>query len=95
MLKRHRWIIYSVSALILFVAVFALLVQGVPARKGAATPTSNPGGSGLRKVYSPSIVTDPYVKDQWEKSVRALEAACRETGEYCDEAAQARDSVRK
>jgi hypothetical protein len=44
----------------------------------------------LRGHYAPAILSDPYVLDQWRRSVEALEASCRASGRYCTEAGSAR-----
>jgi hypothetical protein len=43
-----------------------------------------------RKPYSPVVLSDPYVLQQHEAIVEALETSCRKTGEACVEAKQAR-----
>ena len=89
------------AALIILVAaagLLAALVVAIPSSSTSrfAEPAAGPrtpDSATARQVYSPVISSDPYVVDQWERSIRALEAACRERAEYCDEAAQARRSV--
>jgi glyoxylate carboligase len=49
----------------------------------AATPIG-------RRMYSPIIINDPYVRDQHRAIVEALEAQCRNQGQRCAEAKQAR-----
>lgn len=46
-----------------------------------------------RNVYSADIADDPYVQRQWESGLGALEARCRETGEFCAEAERLRETV--
>jgi hypothetical protein len=43
-----------------------------------------------RNAYSPSVASDPYVIEQQRRVVQALEASCRQSGQYCAEAKQAR-----
>ena len=43
-----------------------------------------------RKPYSPNVLNDPYVLQQHREIVEALEISCRQTGEGCVEAKQAR-----
>jgi len=43
-----------------------------------------------RKPYSPNVLGDPYVVRQHREIVEALEMSCRQTGEGCAEARQAR-----
>jgi hypothetical protein len=46
-----------------------------------------------RNIYSADTADDPYVQRQWESGLSALEARCRESGEFCAEAEQLRESV--
>jgi hypothetical protein len=48
-----------------------------------------------RNVYSADIADDPYVQRQWESGLGALEARCRETGEFCADAERLRETVRR
>lgn len=43
-----------------------------------------------RDMFSPRVFDDPYVLEQQRRNVAALEAHCRDTGELCPEAGQAR-----
>jgi hypothetical protein len=53
--------------------------------------TSAPAGRAeARKPYSPDVLGDPYVVRQHREIVEALEMSCRQTGENCAEAKQAR-----
>lgn len=81
-------------------SLFASLVSAVPSPRnesgaGASIGRDPQQRTQNRQVYSPIIAKDPYVVDQWEKSIQALEAACAKRGEYCDEARQARRSVNR
>ena len=41
-------------------------------------------------MFSPDVRGDPYMLDQLQQQVEALEAHCRRTGEMCAEARGAR-----
>ena len=43
-----------------------------------------------RAMFSPDVRGDPYVLDQLQQQVEALEAHCRRAGEMCAEARGAR-----
>ena len=43
-----------------------------------------------REMFSPDVRGDPYVLDQLQQQVEALEAHCRRAGEMCAEARGAR-----
>ena len=51
------------------------------------------GRRGVRDVYSPSVLDDPYVIEQQLRVVEALELSCRQLGERCQEAQRARERV--
>lgn len=55
-----------------------------PPSRGAASTAER------RDVFSPRILDDPYFLEQQRRNVEALEAHCRESGESCVEAGQAR-----
>ena len=88
-----------IAILLMASALFAVLVAAIPSakREGSAGFSRRPAESRAtaRQVYSPAIATDPYVVEQWEKSIEALEKACRDGAQYCDEARQARLSVNR
>jgi hypothetical protein len=44
----------------------------------------------MRRMFSPDVRGDPYVLDQLEQQVEALEGYCREAGKLCAEARGAR-----
>ena len=44
----------------------------------------------MREVYSPEILDDPWFVEQQRANIEALERTCRETGEMCGEAREAR-----
>ena len=88
-----------ITILLMASALFAVLVAAIPSakREGSAGFSRRPaeGPAMARQVYSPTIAADPYVVEQWEKSIEALEKACRDGAQYCDEARQARLSVNR
>jgi len=45
-------------------------------------------------MYSPDIYGDVQAQKQWIAGIDALKAQCRTTGEYCQEAQGARQSLR-
>ena len=55
-------------------------------------PAPRPDGSAAehRQPFSPIIANDPYFVEQQRVNIRALELRCRQTGELCGEARQAR-----
>lgn len=53
------------------------------------------GQTATRRIYSPDITHDPYVVDQWDRSIEALEKACRDSGQFCEQARRARRSVNR
>jgi hypothetical protein len=98
--RKAVWIAVSLGLLLAGAGFLAVLVSAVPSpRHGSGEPSSIEGraapGAKSRQVYSPIIAKDPYVIDQWEKSIQALEAACTQRGEYCEEAQKARLSVNR
>jgi hypothetical protein len=98
--RRAVWIAVSLGLLLVAAAFFAVLVFAVPSPRnesGSRPPIdrNQPHGATGRQVYSPIIAKDPYVVEQWEKSIQALEAACARRGEYCEEARKARLSVNR
>ncbi|HWV60853.1 MAG TPA: hypothetical protein VN034_09375 [Sphingopyxis sp.] len=97
--RKAAWIVVSIG-LLLAAGLFAALISAVPSprNESGAEPLIDrnpPQRTQNRQVYSPIIAKDPYVVDQWEKSIQALEAACAKRGEYCEEARQARRSVNR
>jgi hypothetical protein len=46
-----------------------------------------------RDVYSGEIGSDPAVQRQWRDGLNALEARCREAGEFCAEAEAVRETL--
>ena len=60
-------------------------------RSGKASPAQPK--QAVRDFYSPTILDDPYVIEQQLRVVEALELTCRQNGERCAEARQARQRV--
>ena len=48
------------------------------------------GPAGVRDVYSPALRSDPWFLEKQREGYEALERQCRQTGEYCAEAREAR-----
>ena len=101
-MRRRGWIFASLIVLFSAVALFSTLIIAIAptksdgaAHSGNSAKTSAAGRAANRKIYSPAISTDPYVIDQWEKSIQALEKACRDRREYCEKTRQARRSVNR
>jgi hypothetical protein len=67
----------------------------VVAPNSETTAASPRHQSAARKPYSPHVLSDPYVLQQHEEIVEALEASCCKTGEACAEASQARRYLRQ
>jgi len=57
---------------------------------GESAPTVARESAERRAVFSPKVLDDPYFIEQQRKNVEALEAHCRDAGESCAEAEQAR-----
>ena len=68
-------------------------VQQQPTGSKATSATA--GEARARKPYSPNVLGDPYVLQQHRQIVEDLEMACRQTGENCAEAKQARRYLRE
>ena len=95
-MRRKGWIFASSIALLVAAALFVVLIVAISPTKNEGTALrgySAPPRAANRQIYSPTISNDPYVIDQWEKSIQALESACRNNGEYCEQARQARRSI--
>jgi hypothetical protein len=43
-----------------------------------------------RNPYSPDVLSDAHVAEEHRRTVEAMELSCRQTGELCAEAEQAR-----
>jgi hypothetical protein len=57
------------------------------------SPHANAGNAALPNLFSPNPTHDPYFIDQERRNLEALERTCRQTGKYCHEAAQMRQSL--
>ena len=79
------------GAIIAFPAGMALSGRE-PVEPEASKTTSAPVRNErvARNPYSPNVLSDPYVLQQHQAIAEALEMSCRETGEGCAEAKQAR-----
>jgi hypothetical protein len=71
-----------------------MMLSGRAAVREKAAPTApadrRAPQADARNLYSPIISRDPYVLDQQEKVIEALERKCRHSGERCAEAKAAR-----
>lgn len=97
-MQRRGWMVASLIGLFVMAGLFAVLIAAISPTRSDATALSGysiQGRTASRQVYSPTIANDPYVIDQWEKSIQALERACRDSGEYCEQAQQARRSINR
>jgi len=80
------------------IGLVAAFLAGVMVAKREVTerqtsPHVNAGNAALPNPFSPNPTHDPYFIDQERKNVEALERTCRQTGKYCREAAQMRQSL--
>jgi hypothetical protein len=80
------------------IGLTAAFLAGVMVTNRAVTepeahPRVNRGNAALFNPFSPNPMSDPYFIEQERKNVEAFERACRQTGQYCDEAAQMRQSL--
>lgn len=95
--RRGRTAAIAASCLIAGVAIgFAVPRPGAiapPGRSGADGVAGTGAVPGLRKVYSPVILADPYVRARHLEAVAILEQQCRATGKDCPLAAAARRAV--
>jgi hypothetical protein len=68
-----------------------------PAREqaghSAAPPPLRGRAPAARNVYSPRVASDPYVVEEQRRVVEALEVSCRQSGQHCAEAEQARRRI--
>jgi hypothetical protein len=77
------------------IGLVGAFVAGVVVASAAVTESEtrsrvNRGNAALLNPFSPNPMSDPYFIEQERKNVEALERTCRETGQYCNEAAQMR-----
>jgi hypothetical protein len=84
------------AAIALPVGIMVGAGGGAPARN-AAGPSRPPAADGERRTarnpFSPRVAGDPFVVDEQRKVLRALETSCRQLGQHCDEAGQARRRI--
>lgn len=92
----RRWII---GCLIVLGGAILFYAGTLPGRQQTATEGSGKRAPGIarastkprvRNVFSPSVVTDPYVLDEQRKVVEALERSCEHQRRNCDTAQSAR-----
>jgi hypothetical protein len=97
--RKVAWIAGTVALMFAAAGLLAVLISAAPSPRNESNRRLSIDRSSQatqnRQVYSPIIANDPYVIDQWEKSIQALEAACAKRGEFCVEARQARRSVNR
>lgn len=67
-----------------------LMVAGRVQSDPAPAPRAHPRHAAMMNPYSPNITQDPYFVEQQRQGLQALERSCRETGKFCNEAAQLR-----
>lgn len=78
-------------ALLLGMALAFPLGLMVAGQRGGNEPAPRSTASAERRdVFSPRVRDDPYFREQQRRNVEALEAHCRQSGESCAEAEQAR-----
>jgi len=92
----RRWIIGCLTvfgAVVLFCAGIVLGRQQTRPERPEKPPVGLTRRSAkplVRNVFSPSVIGDPYVRDEQRKVVEALERSCRLANENCDTAQKAR-----
>ena len=59
-------------------------------QRAAPPPPAPVASAAMRQVFSPTVLGDPYFRQQQRKNADVLEKACRETRQFCVEAAAAR-----
>ncbi len=57
--------------------------------------SSGQSDSTLPNPYRPDRSNDPHARKTWEDGVTALEAECRQSGRYCEDAKSSRAALRK
>jgi hypothetical protein len=97
---RRDWRAAGCAALVAASVAFplGLVVGGGEPSPETARQASRPGPARVRApaardVYSPRVVSDPYVIEQQRRVLHALEASCRQSKQYCAEAEQARRRI--
>lgn len=77
-------------------AVLLLLLLAACSHADRSQSVSGDGATGAgRDPYNPNVRNDPYVKAQWEASVKALENECARSARYCAEASKAREAIKR
>lgn len=82
-----------VAALLLGAVIAFPLGMIVAGKGGYSTGTrgANPAADApARQVFAPSITSDPYFLARQREGIELLERQCRDSGDYCSEAAQGR-----
>ena len=67
-----------------------LLVAGWADGPEDRPPARRSGPAQVRAVYSPALRNDPWFVDRQRAGIEALELHCRQTGQNCREAREAR-----
>jgi hypothetical protein len=67
-----------------------IMVAGHAVTEHETSPHVNRGNAALLNPYSPNPMSDPYFIEQERRNVEKLERTCRQTGQFCNEAAQMR-----
>jgi len=67
-----------------------LLVAGWADAPQDRPPPRSSGPAAVRDVYSPAVRSDPWFIERQRVGIEALENHCRQTGENCPEAREAR-----
>ena len=97
MAEKRDWKAIGCAALVGALIAFPAGVMVTRRGEGGEPPqpSRNPprGTATSRDFYSPNVVSDPYVLEQQRRVVEALERSCRDLGENCAEARQARQRV--
>lgn len=79
------------AAALLIGAALAFPAGMMLARRDDSPLARNPRPqAAVRDVFSPRVRSDPYFLDRQRENVEALELYCRDTGESCAEARDAR-----
>ena len=78
------------GALLLGAALAFPAASWIAGPRETAAPRPRPPGAERRAMFSPDVRGDPYMLDQLQQQVEALEAHCRRAGEMCAEARGAR-----
>ena len=81
----------AMGLILSFLAGVMVAMRTVTERE--TSPYANAGNAALPNLFSPNPTHDPYFISQERKNLEALERTCRQTGKYCHEAAQMRQSL--